>query len=304
MSKTPPKLPGRTRGRVRPATTPPSAMFGDLADNGRLRTVTLDAIRANPRQPRRIFDEDRLTALATSIAERGILQPPVVRALDDEPDVYELVAGERRCRAARIAGLASIEVLVKDTDDAGQLEDAVLENTAREDLSPVEEARAYSTMVEDLGMTREAIGRRVGQSRASISNHLRLLDLPDEVLDLLDTRRLTFAHGRVLLLSDDHDTRRDLARRSVAEGWSTRRLEVEARRSGAPRVKRPAGTVPADRQDLADRLSGVLDSIVRDDRLAVRATAHDTYTITVKGSDLAQSLIDRLQEGGPFRAER
>ena len=193
--------------------------------------MAIDQVTPNPQQPRARFDEDALAALADSIRERGILQPPVVR---ERPDGrFELIAGERRWRAARVAGIQNLEVLVKDCGEGASLQDAVMENVVREDLSPVEEARAYATLIEDLGITREELGRRVGRSRVSISNHLRLLDLPDDVLDLLDTGALTFAHGRALLLCDDHSTRRELARRAVAEGWSKRELEDAAREAGS-----------------------------------------------------------------------
>ncbi|MDP8908899.1 MAG: ParB/RepB/Spo0J family partition protein, partial [Chloroflexota bacterium] len=147
--KTSPKLPGRAHGAPRSSRIGASA-FGDLADSGRLRTVAIAAIAPNPTQPRRRFDEDALQALAASIAARGILQPPVVREVSGG---YQLIAGERRWRAAKIAGLQKIEVLVGDQDHAASLGDAVMENVLREDLSPIEEARAYATLIEDLGLT-------------------------------------------------------------------------------------------------------------------------------------------------------
>jgi ParB family chromosome partitioning protein len=262
-------------------------LFGELAATGRLRTVALDAITPNPRQPRRRLDEARLQALADSIAERGVLQPPVVREVGEGH--YELVAGERRWRAARLAGLAELEVLVGDADDGASLADAVMENTAREDLSPVEEARAYATMIEDLGITREQVGRRVGRSRESISNHLRLLDLPDVVLDLLDEGVLSFAHGRALLLCDEHATRRSLAQQAAAEGWSTRELEQRARAAGAPRARTPALARSAEQDVLTARLGDLVSRASGVD-VEVRAGARDAYTFTVRGQDAARAL--------------
>lgn len=223
MSKTLPKLPGRDRGEQRRSS--PGAVFSALADAGRLRTVPITAIEPNPRQPRKRFDDDALQALADSISERGILQPPVVRPVADGR--YELIAGERRWRASQLAGLAELDVLVKEADDTDALEDALMENTARADLSPVEEARAYELLIEDLGIARAELGRRVGRSRAAISNHLRLLELPDDALELVDAGELSFAHGRALLLVDGADQRLALARQAVQKGWSTRQLEDE-----------------------------------------------------------------------------
>ena len=287
------KLPGRndiTR-RTGAATT----AFGDLAHSGRLRTVSLDMIAPNRHQPRTRFDEDSLVALASSIRERGILQPPVVRELSE--GAYELVAGERRCRAARLAGRETIDVLVSDHDDAAALQDALVENIARDDLSPVEAARAYATIIEDLGITREELGRRVGQSRVSISNHLRLLDLPDDALSFIDDGRLTFAHGRALLLCDDHATRLRLARDAVAQGWSTRQLEQAARSAGAPRIKRPLPS--ADAQAFAQRLTDALNTATGLD-LHARVTTTGAVTITITDHAAARTLAARL--GAPANA--
>ena len=289
-----PRLPGRERQAARVAR-PPAAVFSELADAGRLRTVALDAIAPNPRQPRRRFDDDSLQQLTDSIAARGVLQPPVVRDANGDGR-YELVAGERRWRAARLAGHSEIEVLIKDVDDAGQLEAAVMENVARDDLSPIEEARAYATMIEDLGITREEIGRRVGRSRVSISNHLRLLDLPDDALDLVDAGELSFAHGRALLLCDDHNTRTTLARRAVQEGWSTRQLEAAARAAGAPRARAPRPAPSAEQLAFARRLEDALTQ-ASGVELRVRGTASDEYTITVTGADSARALAERLGAG-------
>jgi ParB family chromosome partitioning protein len=267
-----------------------SAVAAGLVDVGRLRRVALDAIVPNARQPRARFDDQALRALADSVAERGVLQPPVVcTALGGR---FELIAGERRWRAARLAGLTEIEVLVKDADHAGRLQDAVMENAAREDLSPVEQANAYATLVKELGISREELGRRLVQSRVSISNHIRLLDLPDDVLDLLGEGRLTFAHGRALLLCDEHSVRRSLARRAVSEGWSVRQLEDGARRAGAPRVKR-ARAVSADHGALAQRLGEAVSRATGAD-IRVRAAGDDAYTFTIQGHDVARAIASRL----------
>src|SRR5690242_16065688 len=205
-------------------------------EEGDLRHVPLDLIAPNPRQPRRGFDQESLQALAESVRERGIVQPVLVRPVPG--GTYELVAGERRWRAAQLAGMESVPALVRPRDDSAALEIALIENMAREDLNPVEEARACAALVEELGLTREDVGRRVGRSRVAVSNLLRLLDLPDEVLDALERGDLSEGHGRALLLTDDHDARRRLARSAAAEGWSVRTTETRAREAAsAPRRK-------------------------------------------------------------------
>ena len=172
-----------------------------------LREIPLELVRPNPRQPRRSFDEDALARLAESIRTRGVLQPIVVRTLPGGH--YQLVAGERRLRAAREVGLDLIPALLRNADERDQLDIALAENMARVDLNPVEEARACAMLVEDLGLTKEELGRRVGRSRVAISNLIRLLDLPDEVLDLIDQRELSEGHGRAILLCKDHARRQE-----------------------------------------------------------------------------------------------
>ena len=194
-----------------------------------LREVPVESISPNPNQPRRRFDEEALSALAESLGERGVLQPVLVRPKPD--GTYELIAGERRWRASRIAGLKTIPALVRPHDDAASLELALIENMAREDLNPVEEARACAALVEELGLTREQVGRRVGRGRVAVTNLMRLLDLPDEALELLEGGSLSEGHGRALLLAKDHTARRQLARSAAAEGWSVRTVEDRARRS-------------------------------------------------------------------------
>jgi ParB family chromosome partitioning protein len=237
-------------------------------ERAELRDVAVELIAPNPSQPRRRFDEDALEALADSLRERGVLQPVLVRPRPGGR--YELVAGERRWRAAQRARLETIPALVQDRDDAGSLEAALVENMAREDLNPVEEARAVAALVEELGLTREEVGRRVGRSRVAISNLLRLLDLPDDVLELLEEGRLSEGHGRALLLAEDHGHRRDLARAAVREGWSVRVLEDRARHANrAVRHDQPRRRVPvhpdqaAAAGEIADALGTALGTEVR-----------------------------------------
>ncbi len=197
-----------------------------------LREIPVDMIAPNPNQPRHQFDEQALVGLADSIRARGVLQPVLVRPLP--AGTYELIAGERRWRAARLAGLDAVPALVRPHDDAASLEVALIENMAREDLNPVEEARACAALTEELGLSREEVGLRVGRSRVAVSNLIRLLDLPDEALEALEAGDLSEGHGRALLGAHDNDARRRLARAAVAEGWSVRELERRARATAAP----------------------------------------------------------------------
>ncbi|MHB8693697.1 MAG: ParB/RepB/Spo0J family partition protein [Solirubrobacteraceae bacterium] len=200
-------------------------------DPEELREVAVELIEPNPNQPRHRFDEQALIALADSIRVRGILQPVLVRPLPGGR--YELIAGERRWRAAKLAELDRVPAIVRHHDDAASLEVALVENMVREDLNPVEEARACAALVEELGLTREEVGLRVGRGRVAVSNLLRLLDLPDEALELLERHELTEGHGRALLLADDHTIRRNLANQAAAGGWSVRELESKAREASA-----------------------------------------------------------------------
>ena len=209
-----------------------------------LRPIPVDMIDPSPNQPRHTFDEDSLMALADSIRTSGVLQPILVRPLVSGR--YELVAGERRWRAAKVAELTAIPAVVRRHDDAASLEVALIENMVREDLNPVEEARACAALVEELGLTREDVGLRVGRSRVAVSNLIRLLDLPDEALELIERRDLTEGHGRALLLAADNGVRRTLARDAARHRWSVRELESRARAAGAPANphRRPRARAP------------------------------------------------------------
>lgn len=266
-----------------------------------LREVPLDLIAPNPHQPRRSFDEEQLVALADSIHERGVLQPVLVRPLPDGS--YELVAGERRWRAARIAGRESVPAIVRRHDDAASIEVALIENMARADLSPVEEARACAALVEELGLTREEVGLRVARSRVAVSNLIRLLDLPDEALDLLDAGRLTEGHGRALLLAEDHADRRRLARQADAERWSVRELEARARSAnhapsavgGAARAAGRSSAGGADRsghpdqQDAIARISDALGAALGAE-ISVAASGARGYRAEIRFDSLEEAL--------------
>jgi ParB family transcriptional regulator, chromosome partitioning protein len=211
-------------GRGLAALLPDSA----LADGGtELRDVPVALIRPNPEQPRKRFDPESISALARSIADAGLVQPLILRPLGDGR--FELIAGERRWRAAREAGLETVPALVRDEDETGRLQTALIENVAREDLNPVEQARACAALVEELGLTKEELARRLGRSRVAISNLVRLLDLPDVALELLETGELSEGHGRAILQAKGAKARAELARRAAAEGWSVRETERRAK---------------------------------------------------------------------------
>ncbi len=191
------------------------------------RELPLELVAPNPRQPRRDFDEEALVTLADSIRARGVLQPVLVRAMAG--GTYELIAGERRLRASRLAGLETVPAIVRDSEDSERLELALAENMARKDLNPIEEARACAMLVEDLGVTKGEVGRRVGKSRVAVSNLVRLLELPEPVLELIERGALSEGHGRAILLCKDHDARKRLAEKASEGHWSVRETERRAK---------------------------------------------------------------------------
>ena len=210
------------------------------------RDVPIELISPNPDQPRRRFDPDTISSLAESISEAGLIQPLLVRPLPDGR--YELIAGERRWRAAREVGMETVPAVLRSDDDTRRIQTALIENVAREDLNPVDEARACATLVEDLGLSKEGLARRLGRTRPAVSNLIRLLDLPDEVLDLLAERELSEGHGRAILQAEGNDARRLLARDAVAGGWSVRETENRAR---AGRGAQAAKVIPHPDQEAA-----------------------------------------------------
>jgi ParB family transcriptional regulator, chromosome partitioning protein len=265
---------------------------GVQAGDEQLRDLPVDVIAPNPKQPRRRFEEESLHTLAASLEERGVLQPVLVRPRSG--GTYELVAGERRWRAAQIAGLKSIPALVREREDSDALEAALIENMAREDLNPIEEARACAALVEELGLTREDVGRRVGRSRVAISNLVRLLDLPDEVIELLQQGVLTEGHGRALLLAQDHGDRRRLASAAVEDGWSVRATEEHARQSNAGtdvsnnRNKRPAAIHP-DQEHAAREIARALGAALGAD-VQVRPAADGRYSAQLSFSSAEEAI--------------
>jgi ParB family chromosome partitioning protein len=230
-----------------------------------LAQLAVGDVVPNPHQPRTHFDEENLASLAASVRELGVLQPILVRPVDDR---YELIAGERRWRAARRAGLTHIPAVVRTIDDAASLEQAVVENLHRQDLNPLEEAGAYQQLIEDFGLTQDEVARRVGRSRSAVANILRLFQLPPAVQRLVRDGQLTAGHARALLASPDRAFQEALARRCLEKGMTVREVEEAVRVRHTPDEPAPApppapGTTrPAGLLELEGLLSDRLDTRV------------------------------------------
>ncbi len=261
---------------------------GHQDEEAELRELPVELIAANPDQPRRNFDEQALAGLAHSVQERGVLQPVLVRPLPG--GTYELIAGERRWRAAQLAGLDTVPAIVRSDDDAASLELALIENMAREDLNPLEEARACAALVEELGLTREEVGRRVGRSRVAVSNLLRLLDLPDLALMLIDDGSLSEGHGRALLMAPDHDARRRLAREAATKGWSVRQTEDRARAAAG------RGTEGLARREHRPAHPDQVEAVMRLGEVFGRASGADVRVTPQASGYRVQLAFDSLED--------
>ncbi len=224
-------------GRGLGALIPPREVSG--GDESVFQELPIGAISPNPRQPRTQFDEETLAALTASVRELGVLQPVLVRATGT--GTYELIAGERRWRAAKRAGLALIPAIVRTVDDTTSLEQALVENVQREDLNPLDEAAAYQQLLEDFHLTHDELASRVGKSRAAISNTLRLFQLPPSVQRMVAEGRLTAGHARALLTTPDRAFQESLAQRIVTDGMSVRVVEEAARQHNAEQAAASAG---------------------------------------------------------------
>lgn len=236
-------------------------------------------IKPNPQQPRTAFDEESLASLAESIATVGVLQPVVVRAYEGEG--YVLVAGERRWRAAKIAGLLHVPAVIREGDDQASLTEALVENLQRTDLSPLEEAAAYRQLLEDFGMTHDEVGRRVGKSRAAVTNTLRLLALPAVVQGMLERGELSAGHARALAGLEDRAFAEHVAKRAAAEGWSVRQVEdaVRLRKGEDPSTQTPRVREirPAEIVELEHRLTERLEAPIKVEFRNGRGMVHIRY---------------------------
>jgi ParB family chromosome partitioning protein len=232
-----------------------------------LAHLPVQMIHPNPRQPRRRFDGEATSGLADSIRAQGVVQPVLVRPR--KAGGYELIAGERRWRAAREAGVATVPALVREADERDALLLGLVENVAREQLSPVEEARAYALLLDEFDLSLGEIGERVGRSKPSVSNRLRLLELPDDVLAMLERGELSEGHARAVLAVQGHDDRRRLARLIVRRGLSVRAAERAARWAGARTKPRRPRQAPPD-PVLAERARAAAEALTG---LAARVAA-------------------------------
>jgi ParB family chromosome partitioning protein len=238
-----------------------------LSDEVGLQEIPTASIRPNSKQPREHFDEESMAALAESIREVGVLQPVLVRAGGDG---FELIAGERRWRAARRIGLQTIPAIVRTADDASMLQQAIIENVQREELNPLEEAAAYQQLIEDFGLTHDDVALRVGRSRTTITNTLRLLQLPPAIQRHLKERALRMGHARALLGTPDRAFQEQLAKRAVTEDLSVREVEEairlrggDSRPAGAPSAARPAKLRPPGLLELEELLGDYLETRVK-----------------------------------------
>jgi ParB family chromosome partitioning protein len=247
--------PGARRGLGRGV----EVLIGGPAEGAQLAHLPIEQVHANPRQPRRRFDHEATAGLADSIRSEGVVQPVLVRPRAEGG--FELIAGERRWRAAREAGVTTIPAVIREADDRDTLLLGLVENVARENLSPVEEARGYAVLMDEFELSLGEVSERVGRSKPAISNKLRLLDLPDDVLAMVERAELSEGHARAVLAVPDQVERRKLARRILAQGLSVRAAERAARWAGArtkPRTKTPVDPALAARVKSAlQRLTGL-----------------------------------------------
>ena len=234
-------------------------LLGGAATTAELAEVPVDAIHPNPRQPRRRFDAEAGNGLAESVRAQGVVQPVLLRSRTTGG--YELIAGERRWRAARDAGLKTVPAVIREADDRDTLLLGLVENVARENLSPVEEARAFAMLLDEFDFSLGDVAEQVGKSKPAVSNSVRLLELPEDVLAMVDRKQLTEGHARAVLAVPDHEGRRKLAREIVRKGMSVRAAERTARWAGAKTKPRRQATaldpaLVARAKSAADRITG------------------------------------------------
>jgi ParB family transcriptional regulator, chromosome partitioning protein len=241
----PRKALGKGLGALLPTRAPAPAHLppAEPAKEDRAQTIPIEAIEPNPHQPRRVFQNDRLAELAQSIRTNGIIQPIVVRRVGEK---FQLVAGERRWRASKLAGLTEVPVVIQDIPDDRLLEITLIENIQREDLNPIETAQAFSRMADELSLTADEIGQRTGKDRTTITNFLRLLALPPDLQQLIGERRLSAGHARCLLTLPGPELQREVAEKAVAQGWSVRQMERTTQRMMVDRKPKHVDEVETD----------------------------------------------------------
>ena len=267
----------------------PASEAPEVADGGGLRELPIGAVQPNPHQPRQVFDEETLEGLTDSVRELGVLQPILVRASGDG---YELIAGERRWRAAKRAGLPTIPAVVRTVDDEASLEQALVENLHRQDLNALEEAAAYQQLIEDFGLTQEQVAKRVGKSRSAVANHLRLFQLPPAVQKLVGEGLVSAGHAKALLGHPDRAYQEMLAQRVVAESLSVRdlerlvkeRLDLEAGLGASPEDLEPGATTEPDEagEDEGERRLRPPGLLELEELLATRLDTRVSIAMTAK----------------------
>lgn len=285
-------------GRGLSALIPGSA---DSAEGVGLLEVPVNAVSPNPKQPRTRFDDDAIDALALSIREVGILQPIVVRKSSGG---FELIAGERRLRAAKRAGLASVPVVVRDTEDADTLREALIENIHRQDLGPIELAEAFRQLLEELGLRQDELADRLGVSRSHIANTIRLLQLPLDVQQLLTDEKIQAGHARALLSLADEGAQGSLALRTAAEDLSVREVEELVRRYvEGPVQKASKPEPPADGAAMTDAGLSEVEEILSEQlatRVAIKTTRGRGQVIIDFGSaDDLERIVSEIIGSGP-----
>ena len=256
--------------------------------------LPVSSIRPNPRQPRRSMDAEGLQELARSIESAGVVQPIIVRPVGD---AYELVAGERRWRAAQMAGFSVVPAILRAASDVESLELALIENVVRQQLNPLDEALALHMLLEDLGVTQEQLGARVGKSRPAIANKIRLLELPAQVQQLLAEGRLSEGHGRALLGAESRSALVRLARKAADDGWSVRAVEAAVRKANEATTDRSAPSTAAVPRDVLERtherffgMFGVVP------RMRVRGVG-GAVELPFRDLDHLREMLDRLGDG-------
>lgn len=262
---------------------PAEAATAEVRSAGSIIEVDIDRVRPNPRQPREHFKEDALESMAASLRERGMLQPLVVR---EQGDGYQIIAGERRWRSAQKAGWHRVPVIVREATTVEALELALIENVQREDLNPLEEARAYDYLASEAGLTQAEVAERVGRQRSTVANFIRLLTLPEEVQGLLVDGALTMGHARALLGLDGAAEQRRLAQEIADKGLSVRQTEAHVRRAAATKAGAPRDEDP-DTVAAQDRLSRALGA-----RVTIRGK--EKGRIEIRFASLEE--LDRLYE--------
>ena len=265
--------------------------FEDEKKPGGVEKIKTSLIDPKSGQPRKTFDSDQLVGLADSIAEHGVLQPILVRASGNGR--YQIIAGERRWRAAKLAGLAEIPAITLDRDDLAAAEIALVENVQREDLNPIEEAGAFRALAEEFGMTQEDLSRRVGKSRSYIANATRLLELPDEVKALVSAGELTAGHARTLLGLRDRAEIAPLAKKCIADGLSVRETEALVKRANRPIREAAEDEAPAVVDYVAELERKMTSDLGRRVKIAAKGK-QKTLTLWFEDNEDLDALLRRI----------